>query len=59
MGLSTTLYLLCGSAAVLGLTLWHDRRPWWPGKRTLVVPMLAAATATLILAIHLGALLLR
>jgi hypothetical protein len=58
MGFSETLAAFAAAAAVLGLALWQDRRPWRPGKPSWIPVMIVAAVATIVLGIHLGALLL-
>jgi hypothetical protein len=58
MGFRETLAAFVAAAAVLGFALWQDRRPWRPGKPNWIPLMIFAAVATIVFAIHLGALLL-
>ena len=59
MELPETIAATAAAALVLGFALWQDRRPWRPGRANWVPLMIVAAVATIVFAIHLGALLLR
>ena len=56
MGLIETSTALAISVAVLAVLIVLDRRPYRPGKRNLVMPMIVALAASLLLARHLLAL---
>ena len=58
MELGSTTAAFAISAAVLGLALWHDYRPWRPGKANLVPVMIVALIGVLVFGAHLATLLL-
>ncbi|BBK31916.1 hypothetical protein EDC65_0716 [Stella humosa] len=47
------------SAATLVFGMWHDRRPWQPGKLSPFWMLFAGTTGCLVFGIHLFNLLLR
>ena len=61
MSLSVTLILIVASVALTVFAGWRGARPWDPRKGVRMIPwrviMLLSATAVLILAIHLAALM--
>jgi hypothetical protein len=57
VGLVATAAALAASMAVLAAAVLLDRRPWRPGKRNWIPLMIAALTASFVLARHLLALL--
>jgi peptidoglycan/LPS O-acetylase OafA/YrhL len=58
MELTETAGGLAAALALLGFAIWQDRRPWRPGKANWVPLMIVAMVAVMVLAAHLGALLL-
>lgn len=52
---------ICFTLSVAGLAfgLWHDRRPWTPGKANSFWMMFAGMTGALVFGIHLFSLLAR
>ncbi|MGE0717392.1 MAG: hypothetical protein AB7P02_18240 [Alphaproteobacteria bacterium] len=59
MGLTPTAVLFGASAAALAIGLWHDRRPWQPGKANLIWLMFVGLVGCLVFGIHLFNLVFR
>lgn len=59
MALTPTAICFGLSALSLAFGLWHDRRPWQPGKRNLFWMMFAGMTGCPVFGIHLFNLLVR
>jgi|JI10StandDraft_1071094.scaffolds.fasta_scaffold2102305_2 hypothetical protein len=59
MPLTPTAICFAASAGALAFGLWHDRRPWQPGKANLFWMMFAGMTGCLVFGIHLFNLLVR
>ncbi len=59
MPLLPTAICFALSVTALGVGLWHDRRPWQPGKANLFWLMFAGMTGTMVFGIHLFNLLAR
>ncbi|PZO04257.1 MAG: hypothetical protein DCF29_10485 [Alphaproteobacteria bacterium] len=61
MPLSVTLALIAAAVAMTVFAGWRGARPWDPRKGVRMIPwriiMLLSATAVVILAVHLAALL--
>lgn len=61
MPLSVTLALIAAAVALTVFAGWRGARPWDPRKGVRMIPwrivMLLSATAVVILAVHLAALL--
>lgn len=59
MPLIPTATFFALSIAAFGVGLWHDRRPWMPGKANLFWLMFVGMTGALVFGIHLFNLLAR
>lgn len=61
MSLSVTLALIAAAVALTVFAGWRGARPWDPRKGVRMIPwriiMLLSATAVVILAVHLAALM--
>ncbi|WP_374446363.1 hypothetical protein [Stella sp.] len=59
MPLTPTAICFAASAGTLAVGLWHDRRPWRPGKANPFWLMFGGLTGCLVFGIHLFNLLAR